>query len=578
MLPGRRKPARPRGRPARVKRAKGDRPRKLDKSIGKINVHKASEKTSSPKVTRPVRRIRGIRKPPIKITEPGQKDPGKEPVRYLSPITDTDRRTGAIPIDTEDVLDYEELTFPQLDPSAVNISLYSYEEKEKLAVLEVTETARDNEPIVNSVNDPRFGSYDHREACQMCNQTSCGGHYGIIKFPEEYPVPNPIALKIISQTLNCVCNSCGKLLVTKNTLESKGILKLQGSDRFKAVLDRCKGPLKCSAGSKKAEEPVEILELSDDESETIQVKPGIRKVCSANPTFYPQISENQGWVAYRISEDEKEYHMMDPKKVYDILDAISDEDADLLGFSPGNHPRNMVLRGLLVFPISGRQPFIQGATVKSDQLTEFYNRIVRAKKNLMTSDNLGGKCECYKEMAAAVKDLMDGNSSPYQNRPVMPIRSRIQGKNGVYRGLMMGKRTNHCGRTVLGPDSSLKFGEIRIPSKIADTLVARVHVHQYNKRAIEEMVEQGKILFYKNPEDKTFIKYRPGFKLPLKIGTIVDRKLQDGDMMPFNRQPTLHKYSLMSYVSKIGKQSTIGLHLSITPPHNADQIVRRYVA
>jgi len=142
----------------------------------------------------------------------------------------------------------------------------------------------------------------------------------------------------------------------------------------------------------------------------------------------------------------------------------------------------------------------------------------------------------------------------------------------------MGKRTNHCGRTVLGPDSSLKFGEIRIPSKIADTLVARVHVHQYNKRAIEEMVEQGKILFYKNPEDKTFIKYRPGFKLPLKIGTIVDRKLQDGDMMPFNRQPTLHKYSLMSYVSKIGKQSTIGLHLSITPPHNADQIVRRYVA
>lgn len=575
MLPGRRKPARPRGRPARVKRAKGDRARKLDKSIGKINVHKASEKTSSPKVTRPVRRIRGVRKPPIKIVEPGQRDPGKEPVRYLSPITDTERKIGTIPTDPDEIIEDEELMFPQYDPVAVNISLFTYEEKEKMAVLEVTETARDNELIVNSVHDPRFGSYDPREACQMCNQTSCNGHYGIIKFPEEYPVPNPVILKIISQTLNCVCNSCGKLLVTENTLEAKGILKLQGEARFKAVVDRCQGPLKCSEGSKKTEESLEILELSDDESETIRVKPGVRKICSTNPTFYPQISENQGWIAYRISKDEKEYHMMDPKKVFDILDAITDEDARLMGFAPDNHPRNMVLRALLVFPTSGRQPNISGATTRADQLTEFFNRIVRAKNNLMKSDNLGGKCECYKEMTAAVKDLMDGKKSPYPNRPVMPLRSRIQGKGGIYRGFMMGKRTNHCGRTVLGPDSSLRFGEIRIPTKIADTLVTRVNVHQYNKRAIEEMVDQGKVLFYKNPGDKTFTKYRPGFQFPLKIGMIIDRKLQNGDMMPFNRQPTLHKYSLMAYTIVIGKQDTIGLHLAVTPPHNADQIVRR---
>jgi len=493
-------------------------------------------------------------------------------VEYLSPITDTDRRTGEIPTAPDDIVDFDDDgepdPLPYFDPVAVSNELFSYDAMREKSVIEVTKTAKDNLPIANSVNDPRFGPYDPLEVCEECGQAECNGHYGFIKFPDDYPVPNPILLGPISQILNCVCNSCGKLLVSRETLESKGILRLEGSARFDAVVDRCQGPLKCSEGSKKAGKSGETFELGEG-ADILRFETGIQKVCSVNPRFYPQHSKTQGWVAYRIS-DEKEYNMMDPKKVFDILNAISDEDAELLGFKAPNHPRNMVLRGLLVFPTSGRAPFIQGATVKCDQLTEFFNRIIRAKDKLTDEDNLGGKCECYKEMVSAVKDVMDGNNSPYHNRPIMPLRSRIQGKNGIYRRFMMGKRTDYCARTVLGPGGDIRFGQIRVPKRIADTIPLRVTVFEYNKRAVEEMIEQGKVLFIKQPGDKKFTKYRPGTTYPVRIGTVVDRKLQDGDRIAFNRQPTLHKYSLMTYEIVIGKQDTIGLHLAVTPPHNAD--------
>lgn len=574
----RRKPSRPRRRPSG--RSRREQPRKLDRTaVGKITVRKISNESKPIIVTRQnVRRTR-VRNPSIKIVEDNQLDPGKEPTYFIGSVTDKDNKTGEIPTDPEDLLDYslgDEESDPSLsyfDPIAVRNQLFSYNAMREKAIIEITKTTTDNLPIANSVNDPRFGPYDPLEVCEECNQSDCNGHYGIIKFPDEYPVPNPILLGPISQVLNCVCNSCGKLLLSRETLESKGILRLKGSARFDAVIDRCQGPLKCSEGSKSARMG-ETVEFDDEGGEEVlKIKTGVQKVCSANFKFYPQHSKTHGWVAYRIS-DEKEYNMLDPKKVFDILDAISDEDAELLGFTAPNHPRNMVLRALLVFPTSGRAPFIQGATVKCDQLTEFFNRIIRAKDKLINEDSLGGKCECYKEMASAVKDLMDGNKSPYNNRPVMPLRSRIQGKNGIPRRFMMGKRTDYCARTVLGPGGDIRFGQIRVPKRIADTIPLRVTVFEYNKRAVEEMIEQGKILFFKQPKDEKFTKYRPGTTFPVRIGTVVDRKLQCGDRIAFNRQPTLHKYSLMTYEVVIGKQDTIGLHLAVTPPHNADLTIK----
>jgi len=363
--------------------------------------------------------------------------------------------------------------------------------------------------------------------------------------------------------------------LSKEALESQKILLLKGFERFNAVTNICQN-VTCPR-RKKSRTKSEGKEKGKERGKK-KLETGIKKVCSANPDFFPGHSNTNGWIAYRMSKKDKDVSIMDPKKVFDILDTISDEDARFLGFdAPASHPRDMVLQGLLVIPTSARPPYVQGATTRCDQLTEIYNRIIRAKEKLKSSENAGGKCECYKDMIAAVRELMVGNNSKkYQNRPIMPLSSRLQGKNGLFRRFLMGKRTDHCARTVLGPAADIRFGQIRVPKLITNRLVHPVRVFQYNKRAVKEMIHQGKVMYIIN-RDGHMIKYRENNKHKVEIGQIVWRKLQEGDVTPFNRQPTLHKYSLMAYDMVIGKQLTIGLHLAVTPPHNADQQLRRSI-
>ena len=101
-------------------------------------------------------------------------------------------------------------------------------------------------------------------------------------------------------------------------------------------------------------------------------------------------------------------------------------------------------------------------------------------------------------------------------------------------------------------------------------LTIPVRVFDANKEAVAIMLEQGKILFV--VDEKTGIRksYRKGREYVIETGMVVERMLQNGDYVVFNRQPTLHKYSMMAYEVVIGKQLTIGLHLSVTIPHNAD--------
>lgn len=64
------------------------------------------------------------------------------------------------------------------------------------------------------------------------------------------------------------------------------------------------------------------------------------------------------------------------------------------------------------------------------------------------------------------------------------------------------------------------------------------------------------------------IRYRSD--LHLEIGYIVERHLQDGDYVLFNRQPSLHKMSIMGHRVKVLPYSTFRMNLSVTTPYNAD--------
>ncbi len=139
----------------------------------------------------------------------------------------------------------------------------------------------------------------------------------------------------------------------------------------------------------------------------------------------------------------------------------------------------------------------------------------------------------------------------------------------------MGKRVNYSGRTVLGPDPTLKFGQIRLPRAWAPFLTQHEIVTAENIEKLSWLFKNGRIANIIPKKGKLadkIIKVTEKIikENSLSLGDEVDRWLEDGDWVIFNRQPTLQKQGIMGYEVVLGDPLTIGLHLGYTRQHNAD--------
>ena len=207
------------------------------------------------------------------------------------------------------------------------------------------------------------------------------------------------------------------------------------------------------------------------------------------------------------------------------------------------------------------------------------------------------------------------------SRPIKGIRERITGKGGQIRSNCQGKRCEQTGRTVIGPDPTLKLGQIALPYEMANILSIPVHVNKINYEEISKIVNDNKANFvitnngktkinlenalfnrgttlkhndviirgdkkitvmngrmilkdgdklFRNDKEMTDIVYPHKRKYKLKIGDIVERKLKDGDVVLLNRQPTLHKASMQAQEIVLRPHKTIRMNLAITKGFNAD--------
>ena len=160
-------------------------------------------------------------------------------------------------------------------------------------------------------------------------------------------------------------------------------------------------------------------------------------------------------------------------------------------------------------------------------------------------------------------------------RPIKAIRQRLEGKEGRLRGNLMGKRVDFSARTVVSPDPSLDLDELGVPISIAMTLTYPEVVTQLNIDYLKELVERGDdwpgARFYKSKIDGRLIDLNYVTTKPtLQYGDIVERHLNNGDYVLFNRQPSLHKMSIMGHRVRVLHYSTFRLNLSVVTPYNAD--------
>ena len=145
------------------------------------------------------------------------------------------------------------------------------------------------------------------------------------------------------------------------------------------------------------------------------------------------------------------------------------------------------------------------------------------------------------------------------------------------RGNLMGKRVDFSSRSVITPDPILQLDQLGVPLAIAINLTIPETVTSENIDRMREFVHNGP---NKHPGAKYIIRHddkqvdlgalKNRSDAHLEPGYKVERHLMNNDYVVFNRQPSLHKMSIMGHRVKVLPYSTFRLNLSVTTPYNAD--------
>lgn len=378
------------------------------------------------------------------------------------------------------------------------------------------------EPVSNGIFDLRLGTVSRDHICATCNGDimSCPGHFGYVEL--HTPVYHILFLKQVVKILQCICPSCRGPLVKDECTKFSGLLDVS---KKKKRCDHCEAPVRKYEHTKLA-------------------------------------------ITYTVAGEELKRMRAD--ECYLLFSKLDSKTVKAMHLS--YHPKYLLLTRFPIPPPQTHPPISYGVQKSFDDMTNKLVDIVRTNASILESD--GEKRDGYIEaLQTHVSLYFDSESVPLTGRPARPTKGlvqRLKSKEGRIRGNLNGKRVNFSARTVLTGDPTLRLEEVGIPACIADTITFPVTVTPWNKRNLEKMIAQNKI--------KTLMRAN-GVCIDLRIakppvrleeGDTVERTIQDGDPIIFNRQPTLHRMSMMCHYAKILPGRTFRINLSATSPYNAD--------
>jgi DNA-directed RNA polymerase II subunit RPB1 len=450
----------------------------------------------------------------------------------------------------------------------IQFSILSPEEIRKGSVAEITskEAYLGNKPVINGLFDPRMGVLEPGLICPTdgLDYMQTPGYFGHIELAR--PVFYIQYLSTIQKVLRCVCFKCSKLLISKE--KYKQGLKMQNQHRWKYVSELCKGIKRCG---------------QDTEDGCGCLMPKIKK--KEMSTLFAE------WDNPSIEEGENTTIVipLTPELVLKIFKRISDEDVTFMGFSPiWSRPDWMICQVLAVPPPAVRPSVKHDAQQRSeDDLTHILVSIVKSNKTLLEKiqnnapENIINDWSIVLQyhVASMVDNKIPGANPAAQRsgRPYKSIKDRLNGKGGRMRGNLMAKRVDFSARSVITADPNISIRELGIPMKIAKNITKPIVVNRVNKSFLTKLVQNGpdvwpgaKILERQNGQSIT-LRYLDRKSIVLEDGDIVHRHMMDGDAILFNRQPTLHRMSMMCHIAKIMKQGdTFRMNVADTKPYNAD--------
>ena len=494
----------------------------------------------------------------------------------------------------QDTREIEQITF----------GILSAEEIIKMAVCEINspKLCNTDKSAYNTVYDPRLGTIDNSVSCQTCNEGlwKCPGHFGYIKLNE--PVLHPLYYKQVVQFIKCFCIKCNKLLISEEQIILNNLNRFKGIKRFEKVIEK-----------------IEKIDLCIN--------------CShPQPDIRYTVTDNMISLVYKDKEKGKVMIPFHVDEIYKMFENILQSDMKLLGFTSDLQPKNLIITVFPVIPVVARPYVWADGNICDDDLTVQIVEIIKANNHLAQVEDVPltdtKKQKYYQSLKFRITTFYNNSSGKAKHstssRAIKGIKERLTGKDGLIRTNLMGKRCDQTGRTVIGPDPTLKMGQIAIPPQMASNLTIPVQVTNFKYHHMMKMVSQGKVnfvlknntrinmenaLFFKgtplNHGDIVYrnnkitgieveivinngkmilqdgdrvkrnnefieVKYPEKRKYQLEIGDVCKRQLQDGDIVLLNRQPTLHEGSMMAQEVVIRHGKTIRFNLSINKSFNAD--------
>ena len=465
-----------------------------------------------------------------------------------------------------------------------DIKLYSAVNGDPFGI-DLAESYENYEPKKGGLVDLRLGTCDIYLPCSTCGENSleCPGHFGHTELAE--PVFHFGFLNHLKNLLQCVCLKCSNILIEKSDVQFKKSFNKKSEARFKEIKALTKNVNYCYHCGVPV--PKIKREVKDNGSIRIMIERDVNTNENEKDLLVKKIKES-----------------LTPRDCYNILRNIADNDCYLIGFNPlVQRPEDLIIKTFPIPPVvirpTAKVDFMSAATME-DSLTLKISDIIKANKRVrqqMERETISNELSTYNQdifnlLQYHVATFFDNESVSLPRtefktggRITKSICDRIKGKAGRVRSNLMGKRVDFSGRTVITSDPYVNIDQVGVPIKIAMELTIPEEVTPYNIKYLTGLVKNGRDNYpganfvlrinYRDGKpdiQKIDLKYRKK-AIVLNLGDIVERHSVDGDHVLFNRQPTLHKPSMMGHQIQVinnNSLNTFRMNVSVCKPYNAD--------
>ncbi|KAI1001224.1 DNA-directed RNA polymerase III subunit [Podosphaera aphanis] len=429
-----------------------------------------------------------------------------------------------------------------------------------------------------------------------CLITEKIGHFGHCRLP--LPCFHVGYLKLVTTILQNICKDCARVLLTEaerksflKELRRPGIDNLKRTQICKKINEQCRKARHCPwCGAVNGQiRKSGVARLTHDKYQAFNKSTAAKKVTPPGLIEFQKSFDEARKTNPEIDKHAKKaVEDLNALRVFNLFKMITSTDCELLNINPAEgRPEMYIWQFVPAPPICIRPSVAQDSASTEDDITSKLADIVHLSSLIRATLQKGQPLHVVVEqweflqlqIAMYVNSDVPGLQQPGFGKPIRGFCQRLKGKQGRFRGNLSGKRVDFSGRTVISPDPNLGIDQVAVPVLVAMNLTYPECVQRQNIEKLRKCILNGpsvhpgaQQIIKKDSDHKISLKFarRENEAKFLKIGDVVERHLEDGDIVLFNRQPSLHKLSIMSHYVKVRPWRTFRLNECVCNPYNAD--------